>query len=68
MIAGEGEVTIKKEKEPRMRSCAFYRCGALPAARECARCRCVSGHVRRGERGVAATSVMRAITYFRDFA
>jgi len=37
MITGEGgrEVTIKKEKEPRMRSCAFYRCGALPAVREC---------------------------------
>lgn len=34
MIArGRGDDKKKKEKKPRMRSCAFYRCGALPAKR-----------------------------------
>lgn len=30
---GEGTIKKKKEKKPRMRSCAFYRCGALLAKR-----------------------------------
>lgn len=74
MIAGDDKK--KKEKKPRMRSCAFYRCGALPAKRMSVR---AYGHghehaytyrVRANVRGRPAntTSVMRAITYFRDFA
>jgi len=68
-----GEGTIKKKKKkPRMRSCAFYRCGALSAKRMSVH---AYGHactyrVRANVCGRPAntTSVMRAITYFRDFA
>lgn len=66
------EGTIKKEKKPWMRSCAFYRCGALPAKRMSVRAyeHACMYRVHANVRGRPAntTSVMRAITYFRDFA